>query len=172
VRYKNYLCNIIIFLTLFFIIIPKVYSLIAPPPFYEQPILIITILIITVIINIIIEYGIVYIFLRSSDLVKKELFYSVGLVNLVIFPPTNAIAYFILAFYIELYVFYTIIIIIIMILIEWLLYNSEFRKLFYRKSINKLLSLKKTALISTIANFASFSLLYLYPIILMIQFGI
>ena len=171
-KYKNYLSTIIVFLTLFFIIIPKVYSLIAPPPFYEQPILIITYLIITVIINVIIEYSVVYIFLRSGDLVKKELFSSVALVNLVIFPPTHIIAYFVLAFFIELYMFYTIIIAILMVLTEWLLYRLEFQKLFYRKSINKLLSLKKTALISTLANFASFSLIYLPVIILMILFGI
>lgn len=124
---------------------------------------------ITVIINIIIEYGVVYIFLKSEDLVKKELFSSVVLVNLVIFPPTHAITYFFLAFYIKFYVLYIIIIVIIMMLIEFLLYWLEFQKLFYRKSINKLLSLKKAGLISTIANFASFSLIYLYPIILMIH---
>ncbi len=155
-KYKNYLSTIIVFLTLFFIIIPKVYSVLVPTPFYEQPILIITYLIITVIINIIIEYGVVYIFLRSGDLVKKELFSSVALVNLVIFPPTYIISCFVLAFFFEFYLFYAIIIIIITVLIEWFLYCLEFRKLFYRKSIRKFLSLKKTALISTLANFASF----------------
>lgn len=129
-------------------------------------------LMLTIIINIIIEFGVVYVFLRSGDLVKKELFSSVVLVNLVIFPPTHIIAYFVLAFFIELYVLYTIIIAILMLLTEWLLYHLEFQKLFYRKSINKLLSLKSTVLISTLANFTSFSLIYLPFIILMIQFGI
>jgi len=157
VRYNKYISFITIFLALFFIFIPKVYSIVVPPPFYEQPVLIITYLIITVIINIILEYGIVYIFLRSGDLVKKRLFSAVALVNLVTFPPTLIIACFFLAFFIEIYLFYVIIVTIttLTILIEWFLYRLEFRKLFYRKAINKFLSLKKIALISTLANFAS-----------------
>lgn len=167
-RNKNYVSIIGIFIAIFFIMIPKVYSVMIPLPFYEQPVLIITYLIITVIINIIIEYSVVYIFLRSGDLVKKKLFSSVALVNLVIFLPTYSITYLILAFYIKFYVLYTITIGIIMILIECFLYWLEFQKLLYRKAIDKSLSFKKVLLISTLANFASFSFIYLYPIILMI----
>jgi len=156
VRYKKYISLIIIFLALFFSLIPKAHSILVPLPFYEQPVFIITYLIITIIINIILEFGIVYAFLRLGDLNKKKLFSAVALVNLVIFPPTIIIGCFFLAFFVELYLFYRIIVIILILLIEWFLYSLEFRKLFDRKVINKFISLKKTALISTLANLASF----------------
>jgi hypothetical protein len=56
-----------------------------------------------------------------------------------------------------------------MVLVEWLLYRIEFQKLFLEKLIPESLSLKKTILISSLANLASFSVIYLYPVILMIQ---
>lgn len=121
-----------------------------------------------VLINVIVEFCIVYVFLRSHYNVKKELFLSVILVNLVIFPPTYTIAYFILIFFLELFVLYIIVIEIIMMLIEWLLYRLEFQKLVNKKSIQMTLSLKKTILISTLANFASFSVLYLNIVIALI----
>lgn len=155
-RYKKYVSLIIIFIALIFSLIPKAYSILVPLPFYEQPVFIITYLFISIIINIILEYSIVYAFLRSGDLIKKKLFSAVTLINLIIFPPTLIITCFFLAFFIEIYLFYAIIAIILTLVIEWFLYCLEFRKLFYRKVIKKLISLKKTALISTLANFASF----------------
>lgn len=134
-----------------------------------MPIVIILTIMITFLINIIVEFGVFYGFLRSRELVKKELILSVILVNIVIFPPTQTVAYFLTIFYIELYVFYVIIFGLLMLLIEWLLYRSEFQKLFLKKSIPESLSLKKTILISTLANVASFSVIYLYPVIIMIQ---
>ena len=138
-------------------------------PYEEMPIIIILTIMITFIINTIIEFGVVYYFLKSRSLVKKKLFYSVTLVNIVLFPPTQTIAYFLMLFHINLYVFYVILFGFLMVLIEWLLYRFEFQKLFLQKSIPKSLSLKKTILISSLANLASFSVIYLYPVIMMIQ---
>lgn len=156
---------------MFFILIPNVYSLLAPPPLYEQPLILTVIVLFSSNINIIIEFGVVYTFLRSIVLIKKELFDLVALVNLVIFTPFYAFSFFIVIFLIEFYVYYAIIVIIIIVLIELLLYRIGFRRLFYRKSISKVLSLRKTALISIFGNIVSFSIFFLYPIILMILFG-
>ena len=134
-----------------------------------MPIIIILNILGTVVINIIVEFGIVYVFLRSRDLVKKELFLSVALVNFVLFSPTQTIAYFLMIFYIELFVFLVILFGFLMVLIEWSLYHLEFQKLYLKKSISESLSLKKTIKIATLANTVSFGVIYLPTVIILIQ---
>ncbi|MCK4381247.1 MAG: hypothetical protein KAW51_08935 [Candidatus Lokiarchaeota archaeon] len=134
-----------------------------------MPIVIIFTIFVVFSINIIVEFGVVYLFFRSSGLIKKDLFLSIILVNLVVFTPTFTIFYFLLMFYIELIVLYNIFIGILMILVEWLLYRLEFQKLLQQQSIHKNLSLKKIIIISTLANIASYSVIYLYPTIMMFQ---
>ncbi|MFX1496769.1 MAG: hypothetical protein ACFFBH_04515 [Promethearchaeota archaeon] len=136
----------------------------------EQPIFITLTVVVTSIFNILIEYGVVYGFLKSSILVKHKLFSSVTLVNLTTFPPTNTIAYLFVAFYLGFYAVYVIIISIVVTLIDCVLYYLEFQKLFYRNSIKNQPSIKRTILISSLANSASFSVIYLWPIIASILF--
>lgn len=167
-RVRNYIYIIIVVLTLFFIFIPYVYAAIVIP-YEEMPIFIILNILGGIIINIIVEFGIVYVFLRSRALVKKELFLMVTLVNFVIFPPTLTIAYFLMIFYIELFVFYAILFGFLMVLVEWLLYHLEFQKLYLKKSILESLSLKKTIKIATLANTVSFGVIYLPIVMILIQ---
>lgn len=161
-RYKRYI-SIIIYFTLLYItlivaVIPLVFSLMIPVPFYDQPILIIMNILITSFIIIIIEFGVVYAFLKS-----RKLFVSVVLVNLVMFPPVGIISYFFFAFYSEFALLYVLIIIPLMTLIECFLYYLEFQNLFYRNSIKNQPNLKRSSLISLIANLASYSMLFFYP---------
>lgn len=168
-RFRNHKYTIIILLILFFIFIPSVSAAIVPPPFNEQPLYIVLNLMVTFIIATSVEFCIVYIFLRSQNLIKKKLFYSVGFVNLVLFPPTNIVIFFIFTFFVEFFPLFTIIFSVLMILLEWLLYRLEFQKLFYIDSIPEVISNKKTFFISTLANFTSFSIVYLPLVITMIQ---
>ncbi|MFX1259467.1 MAG: hypothetical protein ACFFAN_16560, partial [Promethearchaeota archaeon] len=124
-RFRNNTCIILIFLALFFIFIPNAYAALIIP-YQEMPIVIILIITVATIMNIIIEFIVVYVFLKSRDLDKKDVFISVSLVNFVIFPPTQTIAYFLTLFNIELYVFYVFIFGFLMVLLEWLLYRLEF----------------------------------------------
>ncbi|NVM34765.1 MAG: hypothetical protein HWN81_04155, partial [Candidatus Lokiarchaeota archaeon] len=134
-----------------------------------MPIFIIFTVFVVFLVNIIVEFGVVYFFFRSNGLVKKDLLMSIILINLVVFTPSYTILYFLTMFYIELVVLYSIFIGILMILVEWILYRLEFQKLLQQQSIQKKLSLKKIIIISTVANIASFSVIYLYPTIMMIQ---
>lgn len=158
----------IVLLIHFFIFIPNSVAAIILR-YEEMPIVIIFTIFVVFLINIIVEFGVVYLFFRSSGLVKKDLFLSIVLVNLVVFTPTFTIFYFLLMFYIELVVLYSIFIGILMILVEWILYRLEFQKLLQQQSIQKNLSLKKIIIISTLANIVSYSVIYLYPTIMMIQ---
>lgn len=168
-RFRNHKYIVIIFLILCFIFIPSVSAAIVAPPFNEQPLYIVLNLIFSFIITTGVEFCIIYIFLRSHNPIKKKLFYSVGFVNLVLFPPTNMIIFFIFTFYIEFFPLFTIIIGFLMVLLEWLLYRLEFQKLFYIDSIREAISIKKTFFISTLANFTSFGVIYLFPVIMIIQ---
>lgn len=168
-RFRNHKYIVIIFLILCIIFIPSVSALIIAPPLNEQPLYIVLNLIFSFIITTGVEFCIIYIFLRSHNPIKKKLFYSVGFVNLVLFPPTNMIIFFIFTFYIEFFPLFTIIIGFLMVLLEWLLYRLEFQKLFNIDSIREVMSIKKTFFISTLANFTSFGVIYLFPVIMIIQ---
>jgi len=168
VKVRNYIYILLVVLTLFFIYIPYVHAVVIIP-YEETPIFIILNILGPVVINVFIEFGTVYFFLRSRDLVKKKLFLSVTLVNLVIFPPSHAITYFLMIFYIELLVFFVILFGFLMVSIEWILYHLEFQKLYLKKSIPESLSLKKTIKIATLTNIVSFSVLYLPIVVVMIQ---
>ncbi len=127
----------------------------------EMPIFIIFTILFVLLITIVAEFGVVYPFLRSSDLVKKDLFLSITKVNLVVFTPSYTIFYFLQMFYIELVVAYNIFIGILLILVEWLLYRLEFQKLLLQQSIRKNLPLKKIIMISTLANIISYCIILL-----------
>jgi len=153
---------------LFFIIIPNVHSGIIVR-YEEMPIIIILTIFLAFVINTTVEFGVIYYFLKSQFLVKKKLFLSVTLVNTVLFPSFQTIAYFLMMFYLNKYVFYVILFGFLMVLIEWVLYRLEFQKLFLKNLIPESLSLKRTILISSLANLASFSVVFLYPVIMMVQ---
>lgn len=122
-----------------------------------------------VLINILVEFGVVFMYLRNPLLIKKDLIISVILVNIVLFPPTQTIAYFLMIFSTKDYVFFVIIFGILMILIEWVFYRLEFKKLQAKNIIPETLSLKKTILISTVANVVSFCVIYLAPVLILIN---
>lgn len=167
VRSRNYVYGLIVISMLFFIIIPNVHAAIIIR-YEEMPIIIILTILLAFFINTTVEFGVVYYFLKSQFLVKKKLFLSVMLVNIVLFPSFQTIAYFLSMFYLNQYVFYVILFGFLMVLIEWVLYRLEFQKLFLKRLIPESPSLKRTILISSLANLASFSVVYLYPVIMMV----
>ncbi|MFW9969069.1 MAG: hypothetical protein ACFFDF_02635 [Candidatus Odinarchaeota archaeon] len=118
---------------------------------FDDPIFILSNIIGTLFIVVSVEFVIIYGFLRSSDLIKRDLFLSVLIVNLTIFLPIITVAYLLLAFYIIVYPFYLLIILFVLFYLEWLMYRVQFQKLLERRSISKELSPKKVALISIIA---------------------
>lgn len=137
-------------------------------PIFENPISILGNLFLSFYLIIIIEFIINYCFLRSADLIKKDLFISGALVNLSTFPLTQTIAYFILAFFYQYFPFYGFFIVAVMGGIEWILYRLEFQKLVGNKSLSKKISSQKTLLISIITNLGSGLIYYIYPSILIL----
>ena len=141
-----------------------------PPPF-EDPVQILAYLIGQFFVLITIEFIISYLFLRSWGLNKGDLLFSIILVNFVIYPPTQVVAYSIMVFNIKYYPIYAIVIFLVVIATEWIFYHIEFQKLVYEKALINELSSKKSVLISIVANLGSGSLVYILPsIIYIIEF--
>jgi hypothetical protein len=127
VKCKSYWYGIIIVLTIFFFFIPSVVAYIPRSPF-DHPVFIIVNLICTFILNIIVKFCFAYCVLRSRDLVKIDLFFSVVLVNLVIFPLYQTALSFIFTFsWVDF--FFILLSLFPMTISEWLLYRLEFQKL-------------------------------------------
>jgi hypothetical protein len=166
-KYRDYI--IAIFLIISFISILFGFKYIAQrlTQLYD-PIFIIVNLIGSLFIVVLIEFAVIFGFLGSADLNKRDLFFSVLLVNLLIFLPTQTIAYLILAFLLKYYAVYILTIFIINLGLEWLFFQFEFKKLLKKKSINKELSFKKILLISVTANLTSGVLTHVYPGIMLL----
>ncbi|MFX1380199.1 MAG: hypothetical protein ACFFA4_14020 [Promethearchaeota archaeon] len=138
---------------------------------FNDPIFILVNIIGSLFIVVVVEFAIIYGFLRSPDLIKKDLFLSVLIVNLAIFLPIQTVAYLLLAWYIIIYPFYTLAITFLFFYLEWLFYCFQFQRLLKRRSINKELSRKKIALISFLANLPMALLINIYsPIMLLLNF--
>ncbi|MFX1570723.1 MAG: hypothetical protein ACFFCV_20490 [Promethearchaeota archaeon] len=168
-RSRNYFFIAILNFSLILIFLPIAYAFRNIRPYEEMPINIILSILGPVLINILVEFGVVFMYLRNPLLIKKDLIISVILVNIVLFPPTQTIAYFLMIFSTKDYVFFVIIFGILMILIEWVFYRLEFKKLQAKNIIPETLSLKKTILISTVANVVSFCVIYLAPVLILIN---
>jgi hypothetical protein len=132
-------------------------------PLFKDPIFILVNLIGSQFFVVIIEFGVIYAFLRNADLYKRDLFFSVLIVNIVIFLPLDTIAYLFLAFFIVGYPFFVLTIFFLVLYLDWRYYRFEFQKLLERNSINKELSPRKILKISTLANLASGILVFIYP---------
>ncbi|MFX1313354.1 MAG: hypothetical protein ACFFHD_12175 [Promethearchaeota archaeon] len=165
---RIYIYVVFVLLIIFFNITSNALAVMIPR-YEEKPLYIIFTILAAFLITVVAEFGSVYPFLKSSDLVKKDLFLSVTKVNLLVFTPGFTIFYFLLMFYIELLVIYNIFIGILMILIEWVFYRLEFQKLLFKRSMTKKISLRRIFMISTLANIISYSFIYLYPTIVMLQ---
>ncbi|MFX0137712.1 MAG: hypothetical protein ACFFDN_28995 [Candidatus Hodarchaeota archaeon] len=167
-KYRNYI--IVIYLTISFIsfLYGSTYLSRQRILQLQDPIFATTNLIGSLLIVVLIEFAIIFGFLKSADLNKRDLFFSVLIVNLVIFLPTQTVAYLFLAFFFKFYPVYIITTFIIVLGLEWLLYHCELRKLLIKKPINKELSFKKILLISITANLTSGILTHIYPGIMLI----
>ncbi|MFW9818256.1 MAG: hypothetical protein ACFFE5_01505, partial [Candidatus Thorarchaeota archaeon] len=75
---------------------------------FNDPIFILVNIIDSLFIVVVVEFVIIYGFLRSTDVIKKDLFLSVLIVNLAVFLPVQTVAYLLLAWYIIVYPFYTL----------------------------------------------------------------
>lgn len=169
---RDYIILIYFLISLISIIFSIIYIQQYYGPLFRDPIYILVNLVGSLFIVVIIEFVVIYGFLRKADLINKDLFLSVLIVNLAIFLPIQTVAYLFLAFYIIYYPFYILAIFIIGLCLEWLLYRFGFRKLIEKKSLNKELSPKKIILISVLANLASGVLTNIYPgLILLIEFA-
>ena len=141
-----------------------------PPPF-EDPVQILAYLIGQFFVLISIEFIISYLFLRSRGINKGDLLFSIILINFVIYPPTQLIAYSIIVFNISYYPIYTIIIFLVGLATEWIFYLIQFQKLDYKNVMNNEFSSKKSVLISIVANLGSGSVVYILPsIVYIIEF--
>jgi len=165
---KNNIIAIYILVSLIITMIGSYYTFQVYVTPIDHPLFIITNLIGSLLIVVIIEFGIIYGFLKSAELIKSDFFLSVLMVNLSIFLPFLTVAYFFLAFFIMIYPFYQLAIFFIVIILEWLFYRFEFQKLSEKKSINRELSSKKIIIISVIANLPMGILINIYPAILLL----
>jgi len=118
----------------------------------EDPIYMLLILILIFFIGVTIEYFVIHRFLLNVLVSKRALSKSILKVNIVTFPLTQVFAYFIALYFGFLFWLYVIFIEIIVILIEWGLYQMEFKTF---NSQNLPLS-EKIFLCSAIANICSF----------------
>lgn len=160
---KDYIIAIylmISFISLLFI--PYYFGLHIPTPLTD-PLYIAINVIGALFIVVTIEFGVIYGFLRKADLVVKDLFISVLLVNFITFLPAQIFIHLLLAFSIQFAPVFMITVFIIVLSTEWLLYRLKFQKLLKSEPLNMVFSTKKILLASTVANLITGSLTYIYP---------
>lgn len=157
-RLRNYIgvIGIVVFIGYLSMMVMIIPAGIIPIAFWEYPFFIIVAIIGFFFLNTIIEYGVLYDISRPYDVNKLKLLLSVTLVNLVTFPATHLAFYFSLAFNIFFIQAIWIVIEIIVIIIEWYLYQSEFQKLLGEDRSRIILSSKTVFSISAIINILSF----------------
>jgi len=157
-RLRNYIgvIGIVVFFAYLSIGILIIPAGIVPIAFWEYPIFIILALVGFFLLNTIIEYGVLYDISRPYDVDKLRLLLSVTLVNLATFPIAHLAFYYALAFDIFFVLALWIVIQIIIILIEWILYQSEFQKLLSDKPTRIIITSKTVFSISAIINTLSF----------------
>lgn len=138
---------------------------------FNDPIFILENIIGSLFIVVVVGFVIIYGFLRSSDVIKKDLFISVLIVNLAVFLPVQTVAYLLLASYIIVYLFYALATTFLIFYLEWRFYCFQFQRLLKKRSINKELSRKKIALITFLAYLPIALLINVYtPIMLLLNF--
>ncbi len=157
-RLRNYIgvIGFVVFIAFISSTILYIPAGIVPIAFWEYPVFIIIALVGTFFLNTFIEYGVLYDISRSHEVGKRELLLSVILVNLITFPATHLAFYFSLAFNIIFILYIWLVIEIIVIIIEWILYQSEFQKLLTEDRSRIILSSKTVFSISAIINTLSF----------------
>jgi len=166
--YKTNIIFIYVFISLSSLIFGSYYINQYYGPLFKDPLFIIVNLIGSLFIIVLIEFGVIYLFLRYADVIIRDLFFSILIVNFSIFLPIQVIAFLLLGFYISFYPFFVLGIFIIVLYLKWLFYRFEFHKLLEKESLSKELSYKKILLISVSANLASAILAYIYPGILIL----
>ncbi|MFX1570735.1 MAG: hypothetical protein ACFFCV_20550 [Promethearchaeota archaeon] len=157
-RLRNYIgvIGIVVFFGYLSTMVLFVPAGIIPIAFWEYPIFIIVAIVGFFLLNTIIEYGVLYDISRPYDVDKLKLLLSVTLVNLITFPVAHLAFYYALAFDIIFVQALWIVIEIIIIIIEWILYQSEFQKLLLDKPTGIIITSKTVFSISAIINTLSF----------------
>ena len=157
-RLRNYIgvIGIVVFIAYLSSTVLYVPAGIIPIAFWEYPFFIIVAVVGFFFLNTIIEYGVLYNISKPYDVNKLKLLLSVTLVNLVTFPVSHLVFYYGLAFNLYFIQALWIIFQIIIIVIEWKLYQLEFQKLLSDKPTRIIITSKTVFSVSAIINTLSF----------------